>query len=86
MEDCREGLVCIDKKCSSDLQKITGEPPMMAGQGAGGAAPGDGATDAPSNPGETGAPQGGAPNGGAPQKDGSPPSNGGTPQLDAASG
>jgi hypothetical protein len=85
IEDCQEGLVCVQKKCSRNLKQIEGEAPMgMAGQG--GAAPGDGASDAPSN--GDGTPSGGAPSkeAAAPATGGAAPSNGGSSPADASPG
>jgi hypothetical protein len=88
IEDCQEGLVCIEKKCSRNLAKIMGESPPMAGGGQGGApAQRDGSPDAPGNT-RDGAPSGGAPpaNGGAPPANGgAPPANGGSAPRDAGS-
>src|SRR5689334_3782622 len=90
VEDCKEGLVCIQKKCSKDLSKIMGESPMAIGGmgGAGGAVARDGAPDGtPASPGD-GAPAGGAPaKGGATGNGGSATSSGGTvPKDGGASG
>lgn len=90
IEDCNEGLVCIDNSCSRDLEAIesTIDGPSTGGPAAGmDASAADGAPSAPGA--ESGAPAsaGGADGGGqgvTPSPDASPAGSGGAGPTDAA--